>query len=111
MTDEARHGPAPGRADSAGTEPSTIPPDGVDIGRIVAHLAEQSGRDRSLAGHLDPTWDDVRAALVPGHPDADGGSGEAENPPGPPTFQTPQAFYAEAIRRPDIRRILEALAD
>ena len=111
MTDTSRNESEPGKTNLTETEASAVRPAEVDVGRIVAHLAEQPGRDVVLAGLPDPTWDDVRASLAPPDERADAAPGETVDAPVPAAFVTPQAFYAEAMGRPDIRRILEALDD
>ena len=82
---------------------------GPDMARVLAHLADQPAPRDLIPVASAPTWEGVQAVLSQVSERADDGSGAAAGTPGTSAFVTPQAFYAEAMRRPDIRRLLRAL--
>ena len=82
---------------------------GPDMARVLAHLAEQPAPRDVLPAVSEPTWEDVQAVLAPAGDGASDRSGEAAGAPVASAFVTPQAFYAEIMQRPDVRRLLRAL--
>ena len=112
MADERSTDHDPVGADSDHpTERSAAQGAGVPMERILAHLAEQPSSHDALATVAEPTWNDVRTVMASaGKVVGDVPSG-SDIEPGVPTFFTPQEFYAEVIRHPDVHRILEALDD
>ena len=84
---------------------------GVAMERVLAHLAEQPVAADLFVDLPEPTWDDVRAAMASPSEPTDALPSGADSAPGEPSFVTPQEFYAEMTQRPDIRKILRALAE
>ena len=112
MADERRDGSGPSAAELNKThEVPAARAACADTERVLEHLAEQPTPSDVPAALPEPTWEDVR--IVMARDDTQGRSltSETRTQTSASAFVTPQAFYAEAMRRAEVREILRRLAE